>query len=158
MACFIPMQQWTWQADWQYALSSKLCDVVGIHSFRCACLQTLRQLVGLSSNAQNLALLREVGGLVTEAPSEAFPRREAAWLATTAWNRGVHHAKFHRLTDACAFMEVALALLPACPDIQQQHGEVRSSIFICHLDSLLNSERLPETVAAAAAELYTARL
>ena len=94
-----------------------------------ACLQTLRQLVALCSDADMLALLREAAGLVIEAPSETNTRRDAAWLAITAWNRGVHHTTMRRFADARAFMGVALALLPACPHIQQRHGEVHS----CHL-------------------------
>ena len=103
--------------------------VVGVwkHArFLCMCAQTLRPLVGLSSDAQKLALLRDVARLAADAPSGAFPRSEAAWLAITAWNRGCHHARFCRVAEARPFMEAALALLPACPDLQQQHGEVRS--------------------------------
>ena len=47
-----------------------------------------------------------------------FPCCEAAWLLTTAWNRGCHHAKFGRLPEARRMMTAALTLLPACPELQ----------------------------------------
>ncbi len=107
-------------------VSGSCCHILGgCTLFWIACAQTLRQLVDLSSDAEKLALLRDVAGLAAAAPSGGIPPSEATWLAITAWNRGCHHARFCRPAEARAFMEVALALLPACPDLQQQHGEVR---------------------------------
>ena len=80
--------------------------------------QALRKLVGMGTDNERLELLGEAARLLQGLPAGAFPRREAAWLLTTAWYRGCHHAKFGRSAAARALMEAALALLPACPELQ----------------------------------------
>jgi hypothetical protein len=94
--------------------------------------QALRKLVGMGTDSERLELLGEAARLLRGLPAEAFPRREAAWLLTTAWNRGCHHAKFGRCGEARALMEAALALLPACPELQPRQ-EVRLPNFACML-------------------------
>lgn len=86
--------------------------------------QALRKLVGMGTDSKRLQLLGDAARLLRGLPAGAFPRREAAWLLTTTWNRGCHHAKFGRHAEARALMEAALALLPACPELQPRQ-EVR---------------------------------
>lgn len=98
--------------------------------------------MGLGSDAEKLELLGEAAELLQGLPARAFPCREAAWLLTTAWNRGCHHAKFGRPAEARAMMAAALALLPACPELQprQEVGnslQSASNYAICNLHALL---------------------
>lgn len=53
-------------------------------------------------------------------PQGAYPPREAAWLVTSAWNRGCLHVRYSRHAEAVRFMHAALGLLRAghCPELE----------------------------------------
>ncbi|WIA40581.1 hypothetical protein OEZ86_013922 [Tetradesmus obliquus] len=73
-----------------------------------------------SSDAAKLHLYREACGILSTLQPGAYPAQEAAWLVGDAWRCGSMHARFGRHSQAAAFMEVALELLPICPMHQQQ--------------------------------------
>jgi hypothetical protein len=39
---------------------------------------------------------RECASIVSMLPKASFPDRELSWLVSTAWNTGMHHARFDR--------------------------------------------------------------
>ena len=98
-------------------------------------LQTIRSVMELSSDAEKLSLLVDIRNLLSSLQPGAYPRRELAWLLTTAWNRGCHHAKYRRLQEAQQFMEAALSLVDFCPDYQARQ-EVHT-LYLVH-DSFLS--------------------
>ncbi len=84
----------------------------------------------LGSDAEKLSLLQDARKLLSSLQPGAYPRRELAWLLTTAWNRGCHHAKYRRLPEAQQFMEAALSLVEFCPEYQARQ-EVCISFPLC---------------------------
>jgi len=74
----------------------------------------------LSSDAEKLSLLQDTTKLLGGLQPDSYPRRELAWLLTTAWNRGCHHAKYKRLREAQQFMEAALTLVDFCLNYQSR--------------------------------------
>lgn len=74
----------------------------------------------LSSDAEKLSLLQDTTKLLGGLQPDSYPCRELAWLLTTAWNRGCHHAKYKRLREAQQFMEAALKLIDFCANYQSR--------------------------------------
>lgn len=72
----------------------------------------------LSSDAEKLSLILDTRKVLSSLQPGIYPRRELAWLLTTTWNRGCHHAKYRRLQEAQQFMEAALSLVGFCPEFQ----------------------------------------
>ena len=86
----------------------------------------------LCSDAEKLSLLQDVRTLLGNQQPGMYPRRELAWLLTSAWNRGCHHAKYRRLREAQQFMEAALSLVEFCPEYQsrEQVGRATPLLYI----------------------------
>lgn len=90
-------------------------------------MQTARNLMELSSDAEKLSLLAEITRLVKSCQPGVYPPKELLWLITTVWNRGCSHAKYRRMQQALPFMEAALSLLDYCPELEARKQVVPRS-------------------------------
>ncbi len=79
------------------------------------------------SDAEKLSLLQDVRKVLGSQQPGVYPRRELAWLLTSTWNRGCHHAKYRRLREAQQFMEAALSLVEFCPQYQSREEVHRAT-------------------------------
>jgi hypothetical protein len=105
-------------------------------------MQTVRNLLELSSDPEKLSLLADITKLVRDLQPGTYPRKELLWLATTAWNRGCSHVKYGRVKKALPFMQAGLELMDFCPELEARKQV--SLICTCspdhHSTALLASE------------------
>lgn len=76
--------------------------------------------------------------------SETYPPDEAAWIVTTAFNRGVHHHRMFRFSKAQSMFEMARSILPHAlrsdSSLERLHGRIDEAINIVKEELLLNAK------------------
>eukprot|EP00898_Chlorokybus_atmophyticus_P006299 jgi/Chlat1/6670/Chrsp49S06131 len=82
-----------------------------------------RRLISLSDacardSTDTLQLYREVCELLNALKQQDCPKDEGQWLVSTCWNRAALHAKVGRLSEAEAWMKLALQLLKNFPAME----------------------------------------
>lgn len=79
----------------------------------------------------------------------SYPSDEAAWLVTTAFNRGVAHHRMLRYTQAKSMFEMARSILPHAlrsdPKLERLHDRIEEAMRIVQTELL--SEKSDSTIA-----------
>lgn len=73
---------------------------------------------------EEVALYREALQIVQGA-SAKYPQEEIHWLATTSWNQGALHSKFHRPHQAKVWMDIALQFAQRCAVLESKQDAMQ---------------------------------